>query len=430
MFPISIETPWRPRHAASMTTRLISCRISILLVALLCTGCVQMQSLMSLGGKAERAPGLSPAKETVSTAPEPVVVPAPVSSPETKPKYVATDAGSDFSYHNQVLTEDVTWRGTVFVRGCLSIAPQATLTIVAGTVVTFVSDAEGAASGLLLVQGRLTVQGTAESPIHFKPGTEKIRAGDWQGILLLGSDKKSILEQCRIEGATTGLDAVFSTVSLKSSYFTSCRTGARFQSSLVQVNGGGASGGDLGYALLDSEADIRDAVVRGNIQGLLLSGGSLYMISSDLSSNSARALESRGSKLVVLRSAFAGNGSGLSLSSSEGAVEANRIVDNLEYGVRLAGSRIRLSGNLVYHNKGVGILVDDGDSAAWGNNLSSNGQYDLYNAGREDFRAPGNWWGTSSCEAVKKRVFDKDDEPQRGSVLFNPLLGAQPQMSP
>ena len=100
MFPISIETPWRPRHDVSMTTRLISCRISILLVALLCTGCVQ--SLMSLGGKAERAPGLSPANETVSTAPEPVVVPSPVISPETKPKFVATGAGSDFSYHNQV----------------------------------------------------------------------------------------------------------------------------------------------------------------------------------------------------------------------------------------------------------------------------------------------------------------------------------------
>ena len=154
------------------------------------------------------------------------------------------------------------------------------------------------------------------------------------------------------------------------------------------------------------------------------------MISSDLSSNSTRALESRGSKLMVLRSAFSGNGSGLSLSSSEGAIEANRIVDNLEYGVRLTRSRMRLSGNLVYHNKGVGILADDGDSAAWGNNLSSNGQYDFYNAGREDFRAAGNWWGSSSYAVVKQRIFDKDDEPQRGSVLFNPLLTALPQLSP
>jgi len=106
------------------------------------------------------------------------------------------------------------------------------------------------------------------------------------------------------------------------------------------------------------------------------------------------------------------------------------MIDNLEYGVRLTKSRMRLSGNLIYRNKGVGIMADDGDSAAWGNNISSNGLYDFYNSGREDFRAAGNWWGTSSYAVVKKRIFDKDDEPQRGLVLYSPLLTALPQMSP
>jgi hypothetical protein len=428
MFPIAIKKPWCARRDVSKLTRLISRRIVILLVLLFCAGCVH--NLLSLGGKKETAPGLSPPKDTVLNAPNTAVAPSPALSPEKRPRIVATAAGSDFSYHNEIMTEDVTWRGTVFVMGGLTIAPQATLTVDAGTVVTVIPDDEGSSGGSILVQGRLAVHGTAEKPVRFKPGTEKTLAGDWQGILFLGSGKNNILEQCRVEGAATGLDAVFSTVSLKGSFFVSCGTGARFQGSLVRVTGGGASGCELGCSLVDSETDMREAVFSGNSRGLLLSGGALYITSSDFSSNTARALESKGSKLMVLRSVFSGNGSGLSLSSSDGALEANRMVDNMEYGVRLTRSRMRLSGNLISRNAGVGIMADDGDAAAWGNDISSNGQYDLYNAGREDFRAAGNWWGAPSVAQVKKRIFDKDDDPQRGAVLLQPLLSAIPPQSP
>jgi len=339
------------------------------------------------------------------------------------------DAVSDFTYHNTTLTRDVTWNGTVSVRGVLTVAPQATLNIGPGTVVTFRPDDTGAVDGALLVQGRLCARGTAEQPVLFRPGTRTVEPGDWQGILLLGSKKKNLLEQCRIEGAVTGLEAIYSTVSLKSSHVAACRTGLRLKGSLLIASGGGASGCELGYALVDSESDIREAAFTGNTMGLSLSGGALQLVFSGFSSNTVRALEAKGARLSVLRSTFTGNGSGLALDSSEGGITESTVSANQELGVRLTRSRMRLSGNVISRNTGVGILVDDGEAAIWGNSISSNGRYDLYNAGREELRAPGNWWGTPSPPAARKRIYDREQDPLRGAVLIEPCLVTAPEVS-
>lgn len=407
------------------------CRISILLVLVLCSGCIR--GLFPLGEPGVAAP---PPTRAVQAAPAPAVSPTPAvvqsvaANPERKKKDFVADTGADFTYHNATLTEDVAWSGKVSVRGVLTIAPQATLTVGPGTVVTFRPDDQGTVDGALLVRGRLCVRGTAGQPVLFMPGTRTIAPGDWQGILLLGSEKKNLLEHCRIEGAVTGLEAIFSTVSLKGADIAACRAGVRAKGSLFTSSGGGASGCELGYALLDSESDIRDAVFAGNGTGLLLSGGALRLTLSRFSSNAARALEAKGARLSVLSGSFTGNGSGLVLHSSEGEVTASTVADNLEFGVRLTRSRMRLSGNVISRNTGAGLIADDGDASVWGNTISSNGTYDLYYAGSEDLRVPGNWWGTSSPLKAKKRIYDQEADPQRGRVLMEPWLAEAPGKLP
>ena len=49
-------------------------------------------------------------------------------------------------YDGAVLTEDVTWRGSILVRGFVVVAPQATLRIEPGTVVRFAAICRSAAS--------------------------------------------------------------------------------------------------------------------------------------------------------------------------------------------------------------------------------------------------------------------------------------------
>ncbi|NTW81717.1 MAG: hypothetical protein HGB32_16490, partial [Geobacteraceae bacterium] len=44
-------------------------------------------------------------------------------------------------YDGAVITEDVTWRGSILVRGFVVVAPQATLRIDPGTIVRFTATA-------------------------------------------------------------------------------------------------------------------------------------------------------------------------------------------------------------------------------------------------------------------------------------------------
>ena len=116
---------------------------------------------------------------------------------------------SDISYENITLSEDVTWRGTVLIRGYLVIAPQATLRIEPGTVVRFMKSAITRQLPRLVIMGRIQCNGTAEKPVLFAPNFTDAAKGDWNGILLLASEKRNLFEHCRIEGSEIGLEALF-----------------------------------------------------------------------------------------------------------------------------------------------------------------------------------------------------------------------------
>jgi hypothetical protein len=324
----------------------------------------------------------------------------------------------------------VTWSGRVLIKGVLTVAPQATLNISPGTEIAFVPDPDGLAEGTLLVKGRIAAQGTAGNPVLFKANTKEINSDSWRGILVLGSEKNNVFEHCRIEGATIGLDAVYSTISVRNTFFLSCRTGVRLQNALFQARGGEVSGSNVGYALMDGESDVRDVSFANNIRGLSVRNGALSVKGCSFSGNSGQALESVASKIAISGASFTKNGIGLTLAESEGVLEGSRFVENREYGVQLIRSRIKIFGNLIFMNTGIGIHSDTGDSAAWDNNISLNGLYDFYNAGSEDFTAIANWWGGSSGSGRKKRIFDKAADPSRGAVLMLPELPSPPAQHP
>ena len=94
-------------------------------------------------------------------------------------------------YDGAVLTEDVTWRGSILVRGFVVVAPQATLRIEPGTVVRFETTASQQLPGLI-VQGRLHAAGTTERPIVLTTRSKLLR-GSWAGIVLLSTEKRNLL---------------------------------------------------------------------------------------------------------------------------------------------------------------------------------------------------------------------------------------------
>jgi hypothetical protein len=415
-------------HPSECDNVMIPCssfiRISLCFVFLLCAGCGQ--SLFSLGRNSETVPQ-PPAASLKSSAPL-LSLPSHVepSQAEKIPVCYDTSAGYTLTYHASVLTEDVTLSGKVLITGVLTLAPQATLKIMPGTVLSFAPDRNGQQEGALVVQGRIAAVGTADALIVFRAATSDKSQDSWRGIIALGSEKNNHLEYCRIEGATVGLDSIFSTITLKNTVIHSCRTGARLQGSLFQALGGGISGSDLGYALNDSESYLRDVSCTDNIVGLSLSGGSLRVKGSSFTGNSSRALEAVDAKIKISGATFSKNGTGLAFSGSEGAVETSKIIENREYGLQLVHSRMKIFGNQIFMNTGIGIMSDNGSSAAWGNNISRNGLYDFYNAGSDEFRAIGNWWGVSPGSGQRRRIFDQAIDQRSGPVLTFPELTASP----
>jgi hypothetical protein len=332
----------------------------------------------------------------------------------------------NFSYRDGVLTEDTTWHGEVLIEGGLTIAPQTTLTVKNGTVVRFRGSRVSAARGVLMVQGRIVVNGSTDSPAIFTAAGENAAAGGWQGIVLMGSGKKNLIENCRVEGAETGLDASFSNIALTNAFFANCRTGARMQDSLAVMSGGGAGECGTGLILYDCEADIHSADFYGNRLAIFAARSSLSLSDSRLTGNNLLALSADSCKLGITGSSFIGNGSGLCLIVCEGSVTANRIAQSAAYGLILSQSRVKVSANEIARNGKVGLWIEDGKGVAWGNSLFANGDYDLYNFGMEEFRAIGNWWGGTDATGISGRIYDQSRDNSRGRVLYLPVLQARP----
>ena len=431
--------------------RSVVAALAAIVSALLLTGCAQLSNLMGTASRGElpTAPAsVTPAvAESPQTAPgralppEDKAVPASVSLPEesrsapvppptprsalpgvTRTVSAAVPAAARL-YREVTLTEDITWRGEIAVEGSVTVAPQTTLTLEPGTVVRFRRTVAGVdRSPVLLVQGRIVARGNEAAPVLFASAFADPLAGDWQGIVLLATEKKNSFEHSRIEGAIIGLDAAFSSVTLKETSFRACAIGGRFQDSVFALTGGGASGCGLGVELDESEADIREASFRGNGSGVAGRNGSLALEGVLCADNRETGVSLAGTRLKVSASIFDTNGQGIVLSGCEGSIGRSRIAANREVGVSLTASRVKLFGNEIVRNGVVGLKVDDGRGVAWGNTFAGNGRYDIACSGSDDFRAIANWWGEAAPLALEQRI----TQTGSGRVLTAPALAARP----
>lgn len=378
---------------------------------------------------------------TPSTLPvKPIPVPSPsIPEPSGTPRTAHADGAGrlaagglpDLTYRDAMLTEDMTWHGEVLIEGALTVAPQSTLTIEQGTIIRFGGRGEKSVSdGTLLLYGRIVAKGSPGKPILFTSRFARPTAGDWQGITMLGSEKKNILENCRIEGAETGLDSSFSTVTLKNVQFSRCGTGARMRDSLLLTTGGGANACITGLHLLDSEVEVRDGEFTGNRQGVVAERGSLYIAGGTFNRNDLDAVKTSESRVRLAGGSYGVNGTALTLVLSQGSISGAKINGNAGYGISLSGSRMKVFGNEIARNGGAGIVVGDGKGVAWNNSIVDNGDYDLVNTGTEEFKAMGNWWGNADIFVIDKRIHDTRNETGRGRVIVAPVLTAPPRISP
>jgi hypothetical protein len=336
----------------------------------------------------------------------------------------------DSSYENVTLTEDITWRGTVLIRGYLVVAPQATVRIEPGTEVRFMKSPILRQLPSLVVMGRLQCNGTADKPILFAPNFSDAARGDWGGILLLSSEKRNQFDNIRIEGAETGIEARFSTLIVKGAQFARTATGMLLHDSTATLSGVVINGSETGLEAQDSEIEMKDSTLEQNRRAIVARHATLVLVAVSVRDSVQQGITTDECRIRFNACELAGNSGGARLNGGEGHIFRTRFVHNRESALQLVGARLKINQSLFADTSGDGIRMDDGRSVIWGSVFTGNSGYNLSNAGREEISAVQNWWGSNREADITAKLFDASAAAGIGRIRISPWLSEKPVALP
>lgn len=328
------------------------------------------------------------------------------------------------TYVNTTLSEDTHWRGTVVVKGSLVVAPQATLRIEPGTVIRFMAANGSLQLPVLVVRGRIQSIGTVDRPILFTSGHAIANKGNWGGVLLLSSEKRNLFEHCRIEGAETGLEARFSTVTAKALSVAQSTTGCLLRDTIATLVSPRISTCDTGIEVHDSEVDLRDAAFAANRRGLLMFRSSVVMSSVVVTGSSQQALLSEDCRIKFNSCEISGNALGAQITGGEGQIFLTRFERNRDTALHLSKARLKISRCQISDNLRDGLKLEDDRATVWGNALSDNGGFNLVHAGGGSVSARQNWWGSNIEAFIVAKL------SARATVNVFPWLTEKPVIFP
>lgn len=334
---------------------------------------------------------------------------------------------SDFSYENSTLTEDVTWKGIVIIRGYLLVAPQATLRIEQGTEIRFMKSLIVSQQPRLIVMGRIQCNGTSDRPVLFSPNVREAAWNDWGGILLLASEKRNLLEFCRIEGATTAIEASFSTLAARGVTVLNSVNGIKLKDSTATLSLLDVAFADTGLRANDSEIDLQEGSMMNNQVGVAVFHSGLSMASMKMQRN-RQGFVAEESRIRVSGCEFSSNEVGAEIVKGEGQLLLSVFSGNHEVGLRLQGARIKVQRSLFADNPGDALQADTGQSIIWGSTFTGNKGNNLVNLGAEPITAVLNWWGSNEESAVIGKAGSR--KPGTGTVVVWPWLDRKPSGVP
>lgn len=329
------------------------------------------------------------------------------------------------SYLNATITEDVTWHGTVSIKGFLVVAPQTTLRIEPGTVIRFSATGDSRQLPRLVVRGRIQCIGTSERPILFTPAQNAANKADWGGVLLLSSEKRNQFEFCHIEGADIGFEARFSTVVARNLTIARSITGALFRDSFVTLTSSSISACDTAIEAHDSEVELKEGAITANRRGLQLFRSSVVLSSLIVSGSTQQALFAEDCRIKCNSSEFSDNVGGAQFLGGEGQIFLTRFSRNREVALHLAKARLKISRCQIANNIRTGIKLEDDRATIWGNAIYDNAGYNLLYTGREAASLVQNWWGSKDEITILSKL-----SSTTGSVIFYPWLSEKPTIFP
>ena len=336
----------------------------------------------------------------------------------------------DISYENATLTEDVTWRGTVVIRGVLVVSPQTTVRIEPGTVIRFNKSAILRQTPRMVVMGRLQCNGKPDKPVVFTSSNPEAAKGDWGGLLFIATEKRNQMEHFRIEGADTAIEAHYSHLTINGSNIRSSGTGILLHDSVSNLSQIDINGLDTALEVHNSEIDLREGVVSNNNKGIVAKASTIAVTSVSINESKLQGLVTDECRVRIRSCEFSGNAFGASFKGGEGQVFWSRFINNRELGLELTEARIKVSNSLFSMNQRDGIKVNDSRSLIFGNSFIKNAGYNLVNASKENVVAVQNWWDSKDESDITEKIFDAGKNKQSGRVVISPWLMQKPSLLP
>jgi len=368
---------------------------------------------------------------------------------EYNPPFAKGEIGgsSDVSrkYGDDVLLGNTIWQGRIEIDGIIRVPEGSRLVILPGSVIEFKkkdTNGDGIGENGLLIQGVIIAKGTGENPIIFRSAEKQKRMGDWDAINIMNSDgAQNLIEYCKIEDAYRGLHFHFSNAGIKESVLRNNYRGIQFQESAVEISRTYIYGNKSGLQARDSEIILTDNYIYNNYSGVNLFRTNVSVRGNKVVNNYRDGLRLREGIPVVEENLIDGNRYGIMVFDSVyGSFIRNVISNNLESGLSLKGAdNLEIGGNFISGNGFNGINLQDssavirGNHISWNgergigiisfdgiiteNNIVKNGAYALGLDGEKDVSAPMNWFGSAVIEDV---IYDRNDEPRRGRVEYNP----------
>jgi hypothetical protein len=331
-------------------------------------------------------------------------------------------------YDGAVLNEDVTWHGSILVRKFVVVAPQATLRIDPGTVVRFAAAAEQMPN--IIVQGRIHAAGTSERPILMTSDQAVSARGAWGGIVLLSTEKRNLLEHCRIENADTGIDVHFSTITLQSVTIVQARTALLSHDSVVHMGGSTITDSDTGIEMYASEFDAKNLTISACQQGGVFRKTSVLLASSKITGSRNTGLLADECRIRVSDGDFSENSLGARIQRSEGQISQTRFQHNSYTALHVSDSPVKVQRCQFSENMRDALRTDDDRALFLNNAFTANGGYSLVNSGRENINARLNWWGTIDQSLIRQKIFDESSDKNIGTVHVLPWLNEKPPLMP
>lgn len=297
----------------------------------------------------------------------------------------------------------------------VTVAAQATLTIMPGTVVRF-----GADSGIFVL-GRLVAKGSAESPIHFSSMYSEAAPSDWYGVVLTGTAKKNVFEHVQMQGAETAIYARSSSLEVKQFRVENSAAAIKLADSIAYLKNIAITGCPSGLSSVKSELELESVVIDKAETAVSVTATALTASRVKISSSSQSAFVAEKSQLKIEKSTFSGNLTGAMVIGCEGSLYNSSFVANSETAVILSGSLLRFSSNLVSGSR-IGLQLVDNMPVIWGNSLYANSTYNILYLGEGKLSAGGNWFGTATIGLISKSVYSKSP----GALMLLPLLAVDP----